>query len=449
MPMRRFVLLAVVLTAAPLLAQRPAGPARTAAQPTRTFTQEELFRPTKVWTAHLTFTADQWAAIQPRQAPRARRTSAEDWLQGAEGQRNGWGASQGIEFEYVHANLEFDGVLFRDVGVRFKGNGTFVSSRFSGKVPFKVDLNKYVKGQKIAGVSTLNFHNNIQDAGWMHEPIAYRLYRDAGIPSPRTAYVRLFMTVTGQTARRYLGLYSLVENVDANFLQARFKAGTGALFKPSTVNPFVDRGDAWAQYNQTYDPKTDLAEPERRRLIEFCRFVSRSTDAQFAAGIGQYVDLDAFARYLAVLIWTANPDSILERGQNYYVYLPHPAGRMIFIPWDQDDSFGRFARVLPRHYESWDIHAPWNRSVTFLNRISAVPAFRTAYLARMKEYNATIFRPERLAAQVAELAPAIRPAIREEPSRVSAFERVAAGETGLLPFARGRTQSVTQQLQGK
>ena len=68
---------------------------------------------------------------------------------------------------------------FRDVAVRFKGNGTYLNARGTEKVPFKVDLNKYVKGQKLAGVETLNFHNNITDPGWMNEVLAYRLYRDA------------------------------------------------------------------------------------------------------------------------------------------------------------------------------------------------------------------------------------------------------------------------------
>jgi len=41
---------------------------------------------------------------------------------------------------------EFDGQVFKDVAVRYKGNGTFMQSRGSLKRSLKVDLNKYVKG---------------------------------------------------------------------------------------------------------------------------------------------------------------------------------------------------------------------------------------------------------------------------------------------------------------
>src|SRR5260221_6069813 len=50
-------------------------------------------------------------------------------LQGAEGHRNGLASASGIAFEYVHADLEFEGQLLRDVAVRYKGNGPFMESR--------------------------------------------------------------------------------------------------------------------------------------------------------------------------------------------------------------------------------------------------------------------------------------------------------------------------------
>jgi len=52
----------------------------------------------------------------------------------------------------------------------------------------------------------------------------------------------VYLTVAGQFTRRYLGLYSVAENVDTNFIEARFKTRLSAILKPSTMNPFTDRG---------------------------------------------------------------------------------------------------------------------------------------------------------------------------------------------------------------
>lgn len=54
--------------------------------------------------------------------------------------RNGMSAMAGIDFEYVHADLELDGRLIRDVGVRYKGNNTYMMSSESLKRPLKIDL---------------------------------------------------------------------------------------------------------------------------------------------------------------------------------------------------------------------------------------------------------------------------------------------------------------------
>ena len=115
--------------------------------------------------------------------------------------------------------MEFEGRLFSDVGVRYKGNGTFLESRDSLKRSLKIELNKYAKGQRLGDVRMLTLQNNVTDASLMNEVLAYRLYRDAGVPAPRTAYARVFVTVPGKFERKYIGLYSMTEAVDKQFAQ--------------------------------------------------------------------------------------------------------------------------------------------------------------------------------------------------------------------------------------
>ena len=414
----------------------------------KSLTQDQLFEPTRVWTAQLTLAADQWDAMQPTSGGRA-QGSGDDWLQSVNGGRNGWGTVRGIEFAYVHADLEFGGVRFPNVALRFKGNGTFTHARGRpSKNSLKVDLNKFVKGQKIAGVSTLNFHNNVTDEGLLNETVAYRVFRDGGVPAPRTSWVRVFLSVPGRHARQYLGLYSLVENVDTNFMQARFPGKVGAILKPSTKNPFLDRGDRWAQYHQTYDPKTDLTEAEQQRVIAFSKFVSTANDDEFAARIGQYVNVDEFARYLAIVVWLADLDGILERGQNYYVHLPPGNGPLVFIPWDQDHTFGTWAQVEPGRYDTLSIDPPWGSSgrVRFLERCTAFPRSARRTAPGCASSARSIFRGEALSPFIAAVAGAIRPAVVDEPALVSRFDRSAAGRAGIVPFAALRTKSVVEQL---
>lgn len=381
------------------------------------------------------------------------------WLEGPEGKPNGLASAMGIEFDYVHADLEFEQLRFTNIAVRYKGNGTFVESRGTLKRSLKLDLNEFVKGQKLARLGKLNLHNNVADPSWMNEVLSYRLFRDAAVPAPRTAYARVFVTVPGQHDRHYFGLYSLVENVDKDFVEDRF-GSPGLILKPATASPFTDLGDDWGKYNQPYEPRTEPTPGQQKRVIEFCKLVSHAEDAEFAARLGDYLDLDNFARFLAVTVWLPTLDSILVTGQNYFVHLNPRTQKLQFVPWDLDHSFGQL--LSPDQGRTLSIHKPWAGTNRFLDRVFKVEAFKKLYLAKLTEFSQTIFQPQRFDQQVNEIAAAIRPAIAEESSpKLNRFDRGVAGQppqagffsgppmVPIKPFVVTRAQSVNDQLVGK
>src|SRR5262249_49569943 len=126
-------------------------------------------------------------------------------LQGPEGKRNGLASAMGIEFTYVHADLELNDLKFRNVAARYKGNGTFMEATSSLKRSLKIRLTAYVKGQKLGGITTLNLQCNVTAASLMNEVLSYLLYRDAGFPAPRTTYALFFVTVPEKFDRQYFG----------------------------------------------------------------------------------------------------------------------------------------------------------------------------------------------------------------------------------------------------
>jgi len=389
-------------------------------------------------------------------------------MQGQDG-RNGMSAMMGMEFNYVHAAIDFNGTVLKDVGIRYKGNSTYMQSRDSLKRSLKLEFNKYVKGQKIAGVTKLNLHSNVTDSAWMNEPLSYRLFRDGAIPAPRTSWARVFLTVAGKYDKQYVGLYSVVEDVDNNFAQERFSTREGAIFKPSTQSLFSYLGDDWTRYNQIYDPKTDLTSAQKQRVIDLAKLVTNGSDAEFASQLPSYLDFDEFARYLSINVWLVNMDSILAMGQNYYLYLNPATNRFAIIPWDLDLSFGGMGGGT-----ELSIEHPWRGQNRFLDRLFKVDAFKKLYLARMTEFNQSIFKPERLTRQVDETAALIRPAVSEESeAKLASFDKRVAGEssgsrggfgggpgfggpggpggrgTPIKAFAAPRARSVAAQLSGE
>jgi spore coat protein H len=335
-----------------------------------------------------------------------------------------------MDFPYVKANLVFDGGRIPQVSVRYKGNSTYMEADTLFKRSLKVDLSNSFQGRKLYEVSKLNFHNAIMDGSWMNEVLSYRLHRDAGVPAGRTSYARVYVTVPGMFNHKYFGLYIMVEDVDKDFAKAHYDTKQGALFKPLTRQLFEDAGDSWKAYTQIYNPKTETTEGEKKRLIEFCKLISHASDAELAATIGKYLDIDEVARYLAVTVWLGDWDSLLLTGQNLIIYL-HPKTNLFhLLPWDLDLTFGHlghFAR-MGINPEQLSIMHPWSGRKLFLERLFKLDEFRRIYLARMKEFSKTIFRVERIQKQVDELAAILRPAVKEESEeKLAMFDQLAAG----------------------
>jgi spore coat protein CotH len=425
------------------------------------FKASDFFDSTKVWTARFVFTPDQWKGLAPvRKTNLTYSAGRMSSFEAPDGLRNGITGSNGLELEYVHADLSIDNLAFHNIAVRYKGNGTLRRGIPLGKVSLKADLNKYVAAQKLAKISKLNFNNNVSDVGWMHEVLAYRLYREAGVPAARTSYARVFVTVTGQQQKPYQGLYSIVEEVDDRFTEDHFGTKDGLLFKPVTPSTFQYLGEDWKKYNQVYDPKHVPTDAQKKRLIDFARLIAQGSDAEFATQVGQYLDLEEFARYLAVTVWLSNYDSILDDGQNYYLFLDPKTQKFSFIPWDLDRAFGQFG-VMSGDMQKVDILRPMQSGNRFLERMLRLDAFRKLYLADMTAFSQTIFKPERFGPQVDQIAAAIRPAIVEESAVLLArFDAEVAGKTmpdtldrnfgmadvPIKTFVQGRAASVKEQL---
>ena len=353
-------------------------------------------------------------------------------LQASEGRRNGMSGAGGIHFEYVHATLNFEGVPLQDVALRYKGNGTYMDARGSDKKSLKVDLNEFVKGQKLGGVTKLNFHNNVTDVAWMHEPLAYELYRAAGVPAPRTSYARVTLNAAGARTNQFLGLYSLVENPDSNWAEQNFGSRKGAIFKPVTRELFKFQGTDWSKYKQAYDAKTDLTAKQQQRVYDFAKLITDADDGELARRLPEFLDIDEFSRFMAVTVWLSSTDSILLLGQNFVVYLHPKTDKFQFVPWDLDRAFGNFFTPSP---EQLSIRKAWTEENRFLSRVMAVPAVKEAYLARIREFQDTLFQPARFGKLVDEVAQRIRPVVKDEdPKKLKAFDQAVAG---ILPDAGG------------
>lgn len=427
----------------------------------------DLYQTTNIWLAHLNFTREQWQALEPGRVdllPHFLLPDGRILLRNPSARRSGLAGVLGYEFDWTHAGFEFAGIAFANVAVRVKGN---LTSLCWPKRAFKVDLNRFAKGQKLGGLDELTFNSLAWDYSCLMDALGYEFFRDAGVPAPRTAYAWLSTSVAGQWDRKPLGLYLMVEPVDKAFVAERFGSKRTPVFKPVSYELFKDLGDDWSAYAGIYDLKTEATRAQQQRVIELARLVTSTTDAAFAAQIGDFLDLDEFARFLAGEVLLSNYDSILADGQNFYMYLDPRSNKFGFIPWDLDAAWGDFWLATKPEFERASIWHPWVGENRFLERVMAAEEFRRLYRAHLEDFLTRLFVPLRLHRRIDELAAVIRdPLAAESAFRLNKFEQAVGlkpvkpspGETPdgvnrpaheLKRFVEARAKSVREQLDGK
>lgn len=242
-----------------------------------------------------------------------------------------------LENTYYPADFRWGNVVVRNIGIRSRGTG----SRNPVKPGLTVDFDRYRSGQRFMGLDTLVLRNNTQDPTNMHERLAMKLFQRLGIKAPRESYARLF--VNGE----YLGLYTIVESVDAPFLKRSFGDDSGYLYDydyPPSAPPyrFEYLGDDPAAYvPQPFKPQTRSSSPRADVILRLVQDINLSSDAAFRTSVGAFIDFEELLRWVAADVFIGNNDGMLgDWGMNnFYLYRLEGRTRFFFIPWDESHAF--------------------------------------------------------------------------------------------------------------
>lgn len=415
----------------------------------------------KVHKLHLRLSAQEWAKMQPA-APRfpgSPGTPPREPAKSADVHKGGFG----MEFPWARGELTCEGMTLPEVGLRFKGNFTYMISANGLKRPWKIDLDRHRAGQSFLGLKKINLHNGQTDPSKAREVVSYAFLRAAGVPAPRTAFVEVALTVPGKYDAQPIGLYTFVEDVDKVFLKDRFRKAGGMLLKPEGLQGGLPHlGDEWAAYEQRYRPKGQPDEKQRKRLIAFTRLVNQADDARFRKEIGSYVDMEAFLRFLAGNALLANLDSFLGFGHNYYLYLQPDTDRFVFIPWDTDLSMGTWpVGGTPEQQVELSVMHPHRGQNKLIDRLLAMAEVREQYRKILRDLAATSFTKERLLKDLDAVEQAIKGPLARE-AETGEKRQETPGRFGFGPgggvfgrsmpprkFVELRTASVASQLAGK
>jgi len=255
--------------------------------------------------------------------------------------------------EYVEGSLTFEGETLSPIGIRYKGSiGAYVNcltgnnwnnpsgSKICTKLSMKIKVNWNGADQKFYGLKKLQFHAMNLDPTQMRDRLAYHLFAEMGIPSPRAVHAQL--KINGE----FVGLFILVEQIDNRFAKYHFDDGDGNIYKE--VWPIKDNGQVQSNLAFERALKTNEDDPQSFDLIRgFGNEISQSTEENRKSIVEKWMNVEEIISYAVVDRTIRADDGPFHwycglggcSNHNYYWYEDPRTEKFHLIPWDFDNAF--------------------------------------------------------------------------------------------------------------
>jgi hypothetical protein len=256
-----------------------------------------------------------------------------------------------------------------------------------GKAAFKIKMDEFVKDQTLFGISRITLNNMMQDRSSLRETISYRLYRNLGIPSPRTGYANVSLNGINY------GLHLNIETLNKQMLK-RWGHSSTHLYK-GAVPTFPDlwRGNEWLFAVESGD------ENDRSDLTDFMAINELSGKSWFDA-ISARMDMELLTVGWAAEIYSGHWDGYVRNLNNYFVNFDEQ-GKVMLLPWGVDQT--------------------WNGSLNYTESRAVMPKKCWEYSPCLEIYRQALAKVSRVARNLdlptmtTTVAAAIRPAIESDP----------------------------------
>ena len=337
----------------------------------------------------------------------------------------------GSEGYTMASSVLINGVLFDSVGVKYKGNSSYDSTRI--KNPLHIELDAY-KNQSYQGFKDVKLSNCYSDPSMIREVLAYKILENY-MDCPKANFAQVYIN------GNYIGLYSNDESINKTFLSSHFSSSNNTFIK---CNPIVNPGPTTksnlkyistdsSQYFNFYEIKSTSGWND---LVGLC-----DTVTNYPSAIGLTVDIDRAIWMLAFNNVLVNLDSYSGAFcQNYYMY-KDATQRYNPIIWDLNMAFGGLPflgsgfsslgsltvtnmQQLPTTIHNTDTYWP------LIKNIMSDSTYKRMYIAHIKTITNEFFANNLYQTLASQLQTIIDTAVQSDVNKFYSYTQFQDGLTG-------------------
>ena len=349
----------------------------------------------------------------------------------------------------VPADLIVDGKLYKDIGLKYRGNSSYRSVSPDLKRSMNLYLDHKHGDQKLLGYKTLNLLNSNSDPTFMREVIYSHVARDY-IPAFKGNFIKV--VINGES----WGIYSHIQQFNKDFLEdnfgtrggVRWKIGAGGGGRGNLGYP----GDRKEDYGG-YQLRTDGADDAWKKLAEFTKFLDETPPEKLAAALNERLDIDS-ALWSLALECVFQDEGYFTRGSDYNLYLDpnerfhllqHDGNEVMSIPGGPGMPSGMRGPEMEPFYNADNPERP------LMFKLFQVPELKARYRHHLKTITEEWITWDKIGPLVDEYAALIRDEVKKDVRKHSSLEAFEKGllktssdgrrtKLGLKPFTAGRRE---------
>lgn len=213
-------------------------------------------------------------------------------------------------------------------GGRFGGPGAALSTEKPEELPWLISIDEFVPGRAYQNHQTIAVRpGGTSTSAALNEAVSLALTEESGQPIQRFTYSSFAVNDRPVTTRL------LLEVPDEQFASDNLDS-QGVLYKALSTSEFRYRGEDPTEYKDSFKQVTGRGDRDLQPVIDLQRFVDEASDEQFAAELGERLDVDSFARYLATQNLLLNFDDMSGPGRNYYLWYDVTSRQIQVLAWD-------------------------------------------------------------------------------------------------------------------
>lgn len=351
----------------------------------------------------------------------------------------------------IPATLIFDGVIYNNVGVRFKGQTSYQRVT-TQKKSFNITLDFIDPAQDLKGYETLNLNNAYEDNSYIREVLYENITRPF-CPSLKANFVHLF--INGQD----WGLYPNVQALDGDYIQEWFLSNEGTRWRcerqggtggpggggfgagTSSLNYL---GDDTTTYKTNYNLKKTTLENPWNDLVRVTKVLNTVPLIQLEDSLNKVMDIDRTLWFLAKEILLGDDDSYVNKGgMDYYAIYQKDVERLIPLEYDANS-------VMKGQTANWSLFLKeTDARFPLCNRLFAVPAIRQRYLAHFRTLANIVTDTAYFKNQVESYYSLIDSLVFSDPKKLMTYSAFIAEKNTLYSWMRNRRNFILNNTEFK